>query len=166
MLPCYRRPTCRKSAGIRLKGSNGTISSHLSNCLSDMGNRRQLSEPQKKSYIDAVLCLTKKNATSGIANPAYPLGWPLHSLASILRGYLRKGSAHRVWILRWPAVSHKVEQTPERFKIDWTDIGTGLRTRSQTITAPRKSLRLPFLTPTPDLAVMAITLSLLQSRIP
>ncbi|TLD27844.1 Di-copper centre-containing protein [Venturia nashicola] len=29
---------------------------------------RQLSVTKKKSYIDAVLCLTKKNATSGIAN--------------------------------------------------------------------------------------------------
>ena len=35
--------------------------------LTDVGNRRQLSEPQKKSYIDAVLCLTKKNAISGVA---------------------------------------------------------------------------------------------------
>lgn len=30
--------------------------------------RRQLSGPQKKSYIDAVLCLTRKTAKSGIAN--------------------------------------------------------------------------------------------------
>ena len=31
------------------------------------GDRRQLSGPQKKSYIDAVLCLTSRNAISGIA---------------------------------------------------------------------------------------------------
>ena len=35
--------------------------------LSDAGNRRQLSRSQKKSYIDSVLCLTHRNATSGIA---------------------------------------------------------------------------------------------------
>jgi tyrosinase len=34
----------------------------------NFGYRRQLPKPQKKSYIDAVLCLTKKNAISGIAN--------------------------------------------------------------------------------------------------
>ena len=36
-------------------------------CLADVLHRRQLSEPQKKSYIDAVLCLAKKKAISGIA---------------------------------------------------------------------------------------------------
>lgn len=35
--------------------------------LTDVGNRRQLSGPQKRSYIDAVLCLTDRNSTSGIA---------------------------------------------------------------------------------------------------
>jgi hypothetical protein len=34
-------------------------------------DRRQLSELQKKSYLDAVLCLSKKDAISGIANTVH-----------------------------------------------------------------------------------------------
>lgn len=33
--------------------------------------RRQLSDVEKKDYIDAVLCLTKKDAISGIANTVH-----------------------------------------------------------------------------------------------
>jgi hypothetical protein len=36
-------------------------------CVAKFSNfRRQLSEPQKKSYIDAVLCLSHTKAKSGI----------------------------------------------------------------------------------------------------
>ena len=150
--------------------------------LTDVGNRRQLSEPQKKSYIDAVLCLTKKNAISGVAKALNRFD-DHEAVHNIQTPYIHWVGHFILWHRYFVATYEKAlraecgylggqpyvtisNKLSSACRVDLTTgIGTGLRTRSQATTIPQKSSRLPFLTATPDLVVMVNTLSLLRNRI-
>lgn len=70
----YLQPACRdRNARIRQSVRNGETPYVSRKCDQPVRSliliipRRQLSQTQKGAYLDAVLCLTKKNAISGIA---------------------------------------------------------------------------------------------------
>lgn len=150
--------------------------------LSDVACRRQLSEPQKKSYIDAVLCLTKKNAISGIANALNrfddheavhssqtpDIHWVGHFILwhRYFVATYEKALRDECGYLGGQPYVQRIFGLIDCSVIDLlAGIGIGRRTRSLEITTPQRSLSLAFLILTLALAAMATMLSPLQSRI-